>query len=51
MIRSGSAVRLRRFDLPHVFGKDTLAEAESIAETFSKKTESGVDLRKLQLSH
>lgn len=40
---------IRRFDLPHVFGKDTLAEAESIAETVSKEELKGrVDLRKLQ---
>jgi len=31
---------IRRFDLPHVFGKDALAEAEAIPETVS-----GVDLK------
>jgi len=37
---------IRRFDLPHVFGKDALAEAEAVAETVSKEELKGrVDLR------
>ncbi|MBT1071133.1 ribonuclease R [Pelotalea chapellei] len=40
---------IRRFDLPHVFGKDTLAEAESIAETVAEtELKDRVDLRKMQ---
>ena len=39
---------IRRFDLPHVFGKDTLAEAESIPETVAKEDLKGrVDLRSM----
>lgn len=37
---------IRRFDLPHIFPPDTLAEAEGIAETVSKRDLQGrVDLR------
>jgi ribonuclease R len=37
---------IRRFDLPHVFSRDVLAEAEAIAETVSKEDLRGrVDLR------
>ncbi len=37
---------IRRFDLPHIFGKDALAEAEGISETVSKGDLAGrVDLR------
>jgi ribonuclease R len=37
---------IRRFDLPHIFGKDTLAEAEAIPENVSKEDLKGrVDLR------
>lgn len=39
---------IRRFDLPHEFGKDTLAEAEAIADTVSKEDLKGrVDLRNM----
>ncbi len=39
---------IRRFDLPHEFGKDALAEAEAIAETVSKDDLKGrVDLRSM----
>jgi len=37
---------IRRFDLPHVFGKDTLAEAEAVPDAVSKEELKGrVDLR------
>ncbi|MFA7404726.1 MAG: ribonuclease R [Pelobacteraceae bacterium] len=37
---------IRRFDLPHIFGPDVLAEAEGIAETVSRDDLKGrVDLR------
>ncbi len=37
---------IRRFDLPHIFGKDTLAEAEAVPEAVSKEELKGrVDLR------
>jgi ribonuclease R len=37
---------IRRFDLPHIFGKDTLAEAEAVPEAVSKEELNGrVDLR------
>ena len=37
---------IRRFDLPHTFGKDTLAEAEAVPESVSKEDLKGrVDLR------
>jgi ribonuclease R len=40
---------IRRFDLPHVFGRDTLAEADAVAETVSKDDLNGrVDLRSMQ---
>jgi ribonuclease R len=39
---------IRRFDLPHVFGKDALAEAEAIGESVSKEDLKGrVDLRNM----
>ena len=39
---------IRRFDLPHIFGKDVLDEAERISETVTKEDLAGrVDLRKL----
>ncbi len=39
---------IRRFDLPHEFGKDALAEAEAIAETVSKEDLDGrMDLRNM----
>ncbi len=39
---------IRRFDLPHIFGKDVLAEAEGIAETVSTDDLKGrVDLRNM----
>jgi len=39
---------IRRFDLPHEFGKDALAEAEAIADTVSKEDLDGrVDLRNM----
>ena len=39
---------IRRFDLPHEFGKDALAEAEAIAEMVSKEDLVGrVDLRNM----
>ncbi|MEI6702353.1 MAG: ribonuclease R, partial [Deltaproteobacteria bacterium] len=39
---------IRRFDLPHIFGKDVLAEAEGISETVSKEELTGrVDLRNM----
>jgi ribonuclease R len=39
---------IRRFDLPHQFGKDTLAEAEAIPETVSNDDLKGrVDLRNM----
>ena len=39
---------IRRFDLPHIFPPDTLAEAEGIAETVSKGDLQGrVDLRSM----
>ena len=40
---------IRRFDLPHVFGKDTLAEADSVAESVAETELKGrVDLRQMQ---
>jgi ribonuclease R len=37
---------IRRFDLPHVFGKDVLAEAEGVSETVAREDLTGrVDLR------
>jgi ribonuclease R len=40
---------IRRFDLPHVFGRDALTEADGIAETVSKDDLKGrVDLRRMQ---
>jgi ribonuclease R len=39
---------IRRFDLPHIFGPDVLAEAEGIAETVSRGDLKGrVDLRSM----
>lgn len=39
---------IRRFDLPHIFGKDVLAEAEGIAETVSYEDLKGrADLRSM----
>jgi ribonuclease R len=39
---------IRRFDLPHVFGKDALAEADSVPETVSATDLKGrVDLRSM----
>ncbi|HXE98119.1 MAG TPA: RNB domain-containing ribonuclease, partial [Dongiaceae bacterium] len=39
---------IRRFDLPHIFGPDALAEAEGVAETVSRDDLKGrVDLRKM----
>jgi len=39
---------IRRFELPHIFGKDAMAEAEAIPETVSVKDLAGrVDLRSL----
>jgi ribonuclease R len=39
---------IRRFDLPHIFGKEVLAEAEGISETVSKSDLAGrVDLRNM----
>lgn len=39
---------IRRFDLPHVFGKDALAEAEAVPETVSKEDlKERVDLRNM----
>ena len=39
---------IRRFDLPHLFGKDTLAEAGAIADTVSQEDLKGrVDLRSM----
>jgi ribonuclease R len=39
---------IRRFDLPHVFAKDTLAEAEAVPESVSKEDLKGrVDLRNM----
>ncbi len=39
---------IRRFDLPHIFDKDVLAEAEGISDTVSKKDLEGrVDLRSM----
>ena len=39
---------IRRFDLPHIFGKDVLAEADGISETVSIDDLRGrVDLRKM----
>lgn len=39
---------IRRFDLPHIFGKDVLAEAESISETVAANDLKGrVDLRSM----
>ncbi len=39
---------IRRFDLPHIFGKDVLAEAEEVAEIVSPDDLKGrVDLRKM----
>jgi ribonuclease R len=40
---------IRRFDLPHVFGRDALDEAEAVAETVSKEElKERVDLRGMQ---
>jgi ribonuclease R len=39
---------IRRFDLPHIFGTDTLAEAEAVPENVSKEELKGrVDLRSM----
>jgi ribonuclease R len=39
---------IRRFDLPHVFGKDALAEAEAVPDSVSKEDLKGrVDLRSM----
>jgi ribonuclease R len=39
---------IRRFDLPHIFGPDVLAEADSISDTVSQKDLKGrVDLRSM----
>jgi ribonuclease R len=39
---------IRRFDLPHIYGKDTLAEAEAVPENVSKEELKGrVDLRSM----
>ena len=39
---------IRRFDLPHIFDKETLAEAEAVADTVSKDELKGrVDLRSM----
>lgn len=39
---------IRRFELPHIFGRDTLAEAEAIPETVSPDDLAGrIDLRSL----
>jgi ribonuclease R len=39
---------IRRFDLPHIFAADTLAEAEAVSETVSKEELKGrVDLRSM----
>ncbi|MDO9067518.1 MAG: ribonuclease R [Deltaproteobacteria bacterium] len=39
---------IRRFDLPHIFGKDVLAEAEGISEIVAKNDLAGrVDLRNM----
>ncbi len=40
---------IRRFDLPHVFGRDTLAEADAVPESVSKDDlKDRVDLRRMQ---
>lgn len=40
---------IRRFDLPHVFGKDALAEAEAVPEAVAKDDlKARVDLRRMQ---
>jgi len=40
---------IRRFDLPHVFGKDSLAEAEAVPESVTKEDlDDRVDLRGMQ---
>ncbi|MBL0224922.1 MAG: ribonuclease R [Geobacteraceae bacterium] len=40
---------IRRFDLPHIFGKDALAEAETVADSVSLNDIKGrVDLRTMQ---
>ena len=40
---------IRRFDLPHIFGKDALAEAEAVPDSVSRDDLEGrVDLRNMQ---